>query len=141
MSSIPQRFNQDELSDLTRDLNLSKEASELLASRLNNKNLLEEGNKITFYCTREKGLLPFFSQEDNLVFCYEIRGLLEKMGLPKYFPDDFRLFIDSSKRILKYFLLHIGNKYGTIPTAHSTKMKEVYNIIDLVSEKMKYSKT
>ncbi|GBN34517.1 hypothetical protein AVEN_7100-1 [Araneus ventricosus] len=33
MSSISQRFNQDELNDLTRDLNLSKEASELLASR------------------------------------------------------------------------------------------------------------
>ena len=27
MSSIPQRFNQDELKDHTRDLNLSKEAS------------------------------------------------------------------------------------------------------------------
>ena len=38
MSSIPQRFNHDELNHLTRDLNLSKEASELLVSRLKDKN-------------------------------------------------------------------------------------------------------
>lgn len=47
-SSVPQRFNQNELNDLTRDLNLSKKASELLASRLNDKNLLEPETKITF---------------------------------------------------------------------------------------------
>ena len=34
-SSSVQRFSQQELSDLIRDLNLSKESSELLASRLN----------------------------------------------------------------------------------------------------------
>jgi len=34
-SSNPQRFNQTKLSDLIRDLCFSKEASELLASRLN----------------------------------------------------------------------------------------------------------
>lgn len=35
---------------------LSKEASELLAFRLNNKNLLNSGTKITFYPTRKKDL-------------------------------------------------------------------------------------
>lgn len=138
ISSIPQCFNQDELNDLTRDLNLSKEASELLASRLKEKNLLEPGTKITFYCTREKDLLPFFSEEQNLVFCHAIRELLVKMGLSEYFPDDWRLFIDSSKRSLKCVLLHNGNKYGSIPIAHSTKMKEQYDIIAFVLEKIKY---
>ena len=137
-ASIPQQFNQDELNDLTRDLNLSKETSELLASRLKDKNLLEQGTKITFYRTREKDLLPFFSQEEDLVFCHEIRGLLEKMSLPKYFQDDWRLFIDSSKRSLKCVLLHNGNKFGSIPIAHSTKMKEEYNTIALILEKLKY---
>jgi len=138
IASVPQCFNQDELNDLTRDLNLSKEASELLASRLKEKNLLEPGTKITFYRTREKDLLPFFSEEQNLVFCHAIRELLVKMGLPEYFPDDWRLFIDSSKRSLKCVLLHNGNKYGSIPIAHSTKMKEQYDIIALVLEKIKY---
>lgn len=137
-SSFPQRFNQDEVSDLARDLNLSKEASELLASRLKDKNLLEEGTKITFYRTREKDLLPFFSQEDNFVFCHDVTNLLEQMGLPKYSPDDWRLFIDSSKRSLKCVLLHNGNKYGSIPIAHSTQMKEEYDTIALVLKNIKY---
>nr|CAI5820804.1 unnamed protein product [Callosobruchus analis] len=137
-SSVPQRFNQNELNDLTRDLNLSKKAAEVLASRLKEKNLLEQGTKITFYRTREKDLLPFFSQEDNLVFCHEIRGLMKEMGLSAYIPDEWRLFIDSSKRSLKCVLLHNGNKYGSIPIAHSTKLKEEYNTIGLVLQKIKY---
>nr|CAI5835337.1 unnamed protein product [Callosobruchus analis] len=137
-SSVPQRFNQNELNDLTRDLNLSKKAAEVLASRLKEKNLLEQGTKITFYRTREKDLLPFFSQEDNLVFCHEIRGLMKEMVLSAYIPDEWRLFIDSSKRSLKCVLLHNGNKYGSIPIAHSTKLKEEYNTIGLVLQKIKY---
>ena len=38
-SSLPQLFSQGELNDLIRDFNLSKESSELLASRLKEKNL------------------------------------------------------------------------------------------------------
>ena len=36
-SLLPQLFSQGELNDLTRDLNLSKESSKLLASRLKEK--------------------------------------------------------------------------------------------------------
>ena len=36
-SSLPQLFSQGELNDLIRDINLSKESSELLASRLKEK--------------------------------------------------------------------------------------------------------
>ena len=49
--------------------------------------------------------------------------------LTEYFPHDWRLFIDSSKRSLKCVLLHNGNKLDSIPIAHSTKMKEDYNNI------------
>ncbi|KAL4107754.1 hypothetical protein QTP88_018046 [Uroleucon formosanum] len=119
-----QRFNQNELSGLIRELCLLKEASELLASRLNDKNLLNSGTKITFYRTREKDLLSFFSHENDLVFCNDINGLLLKMGLNEYFSIDWRLFIDSSKRSLKCVLLHNGSRYGSIPIAHTTKMKE-----------------
>ena len=52
-SSEPILFNPEELSNLIRDLNLSKESSELLASRLNDRNLLQQGTKITFYRTRD----------------------------------------------------------------------------------------
>ena len=55
-STGPQRFDQPELNDLVRDLGLSKELSELLASRLNSKNLPQDGTKVTFYRHRENKL-------------------------------------------------------------------------------------
>jgi hypothetical protein len=39
-TSVSKRFNQQELNDLNRDLSLSKNKTELLASRLKEKNLL-----------------------------------------------------------------------------------------------------
>ena len=48
-TSYSECFDQNELSDLIRDLNLSKHSSELLASRLKEKNVLQPGTKITFY--------------------------------------------------------------------------------------------
>ena len=96
----PQCFHQEELSDLLRDLGLSKESSEVLASRLKEENLLERGTSITFYRTREQYLLPFFTQVKTLVFCNDVGGLLRQMGVPVYIPTDWRLFIDSSQRSL-----------------------------------------
>lgn len=137
-STAAQNFNQHELNDLIRDLNLSKESSELLASRLKEKNLLESGTKITFYRNREKNLLPFFSENNKLVFCSDIEGLLKEIGLPGYVKSEWRLFIDSSKRSLKCVLLHNGNKYGSIPIGHSTSMKEEYQTISIILEKINY---
>jgi hypothetical protein len=37
-----------------------------------------------------------------------------------------------------FVLLHNGNKYGSIPIAHSTIMKEEYKTISLVVERIKY---
>nr|XP_033805896.1 fibrous sheath-interacting protein 2-like [Geotrypetes seraphini] len=48
-TSHSERFDQNELSDLIRDLNLSKESFELLAYRLKENNVLQLGMKITFY--------------------------------------------------------------------------------------------
>jgi DNA gyrase/topoisomerase IV subunit B len=66
------------LGDLFRDLNLSKESSELLASRLKEKNILHPGMKITFHQMRENDLLPFFTEDNNLVFCKENRKPFEE---------------------------------------------------------------
>ncbi|KAI6658945.1 hypothetical protein LOD99_10864 [Oopsacas minuta] len=75
------------------------------------------------YIHREEGLPHYFSQQEGLVFCNDIEGLLLEMGVPQYKPEDWRLLIDSSKRSLKCVLLHNGNKYASIPTGHSTKLK------------------
>lgn len=45
----------------------------------------------------EKIFTLIFSHENNIVFCQDVKGLLLKIGLPEYFPIDWRLFIDSSK--------------------------------------------
>ena len=59
-STIPDQFNQEELNDLIRNLNLSKESSELLAWRIKEKNCLSSEARITFYRTRERHLLPYY---------------------------------------------------------------------------------
>ena len=133
-----QTFNQEELNDLVRDLALSKAASELLASRLHQKNLLSPLTKISYYRDREQGFLPYFAQRENCVYCCDIEGLLKKLGLKTYDADEWRLFIDSSKRSLKVVLLHNGNLFGSIPLAHSVTLRERYENIDLVLQLISY---
>ena len=135
-SSIQTQFNQSELSDLVRDLGLSKELSEVLASRVNEKNCLSPRTKITFYRNREQKLLQYFTKEKNLVYCNDIQGLLLEMGIPKYNPKDWRLFLDSLKVSLKCVLLHNGNKHASIPIGHSTTLKEQYKSIKIVLHKL-----
>ena len=98
-------FNQEELNDLVRDLALSKAASELLASRLYQKNLLAPFTKVSYYRDREQQFLPYFAQVENCVYCCDIEGLLKELGLMTYDPNDWRLFIDSSKRSLRVVYL------------------------------------
>lgn len=69
-------FNQFELNDLVRDLGLLKENSEILASRFKEKNLLAPGTKILFYCNRDAPLRKYFSNENSLVFCNDVEGLI-----------------------------------------------------------------
>jgi len=59
------------------------------------------------------------------------------MGL-EYRPEDWWLFIGSSKRSLKCVSLHYGNKYSSLPIAHSTKLKEEYENIKMVLQKLCY---
>ena len=47
-----ENFNQAELNDLIRDLSLSKDLSELLLSRLKEKNMLQKEKNVTFYRNR-----------------------------------------------------------------------------------------
>ena len=54
------QFNQSELNDLVHDLDLSKQAAELLASRLNEKYLLDSSAKVSFFWKRDKFFLIFF---------------------------------------------------------------------------------
>ncbi|KAI6659705.1 hypothetical protein LOD99_14630 [Oopsacas minuta] len=87
---------------------------------------------------REEGLIHDFSQQEDLVFYNVIGGLLPEMGVPQYRPEDWSLFNDSSKRSLKCVLLHNGNKYASVSIVHSTKLKEEYENIKMLLQKLKY---
>ena len=123
-SSLPQLFSQGKLSDLIKDLNFSKESCELLASRLKEKNLFQPGTLITFYRKCHIEFLPYFTWENDIVYCNNVAGLLQHLGIQQYDPQDWHLFIDSSKRSLKCVLLHNSNLYGSVPLSHSTTLKE-----------------
>ena len=125
-----------QLNDLIRDLYLPKQSAELLASRLQENNLLYAGINVTFYWKKEE-FLKYFTFEDGLVFWIDMHRLLN-VGLLEYKPEEWRLFIDTSKRSLKCVLLHHGHKFGSIPIKHSVTLKEMYENTNFVLDKLKH---
>lgn len=140
-SDEPLHFNQSELNNLVRELNLTKDCAELLGSRLNAKNLLAPGTKFAWYRHRENEFLPYFEADDDLIFCCNIPGLVCRLGGSgiDYNAGDWRLFIDSSRTSLKAVLLHNGNEYGSVPVAYSTRLKETYENLQRVLTKIRYT--
>ena len=72
-----------------------------------------------------------------MCYCHDINGLFEEIDFP-YDPSDWRLFLDSSTRSLKAVLLHNGNKYPSIPIAHSVHLKEGYENVKHLLRLVKY---
>ena len=122
-SKKPHLLNQKELDDLIRDLNLPKNKSELLASRLKEWNFLLLSCRITNYRSRHQLFSCYFAVEESLCYCSNINGLFSAIGF-QYEPKEWRLFMDSSKSILKAVLLHNGNQYPSIPVPYSVHLKE-----------------
>jgi hypothetical protein len=61
----------------------------------------------------------------DLCYCNDISALFDTFGIP-YDPQDWRLFIDSSKSSIKAVILHNGNLHPSVPVAYSTTMRETY---------------
>jgi hypothetical protein len=74
-----------------------------------------------------------------LVYCNDVYGLMNELKENIYEPNDWRLFIDSSKRSLKAVLLLNTNVYAPVPVAHSVTLKEKYENIEMVLNKIKYT--
>jgi hypothetical protein len=53
--------------------------------------------------------------------------------------NEWRLFIDSTKRSLKVVLLHNGNNQASLPIGHSVHFKESYENLELVLTKIGYT--
>ena len=130
--NTPHPFSQKELNYLVRDLSLSKDFAELLASRL------KYSARISFFCNRHQEYLHFFSTVKDLVYCADIVQLLLKLGVTQYEPKDWGLFIDSSKQSLKCVLLYNSNQFPSVLIAHSTTVKEKYEAVKYVLGKIDY---
>ena len=73
------------------------------------------------------------------MFCYDVDGLVNALGI-KHDPQGWRLFIDFSKLNLKAVLLHNGNQHPSIPVGHAVHMKETYENLKQLLNKLEYSK-
>jgi len=73
------------------------------------------------------------------VFCYDVDGLMNALRI-KHDPQEWRLFIDSSKLSLKAMLLHNGKQHLSIPAGHAVHMKETYENLKQLLYKLQYSK-
>ena len=98
--SIPKLFTRAEPNDLVIDFNLPKNAAKVLSFWLKEKNLFDKGNKISYFRTRHEEFLPFFVMDENLGYCTDVNSLLKILGIQTYVREDWRLFVDSSRRIL-----------------------------------------
>lgn len=131
-------ISQSELNDLIRDLHLSKQKAELLASRLQQWNYLDRATVVSVYRNRNQELIQFFKKEGKMCFCDNIKGLFDGMTTP-YNPNEWRLFIDGSKYSLKAGLIHNGNIKPSVPIAHEVQTKESYSIVRDILAKIKYN--
>ncbi|KAI6648548.1 hypothetical protein LOD99_8028 [Oopsacas minuta] len=95
----PQTFTQGVLNDLVRDLDLSKDKAELLASRLKQKNLLDKDVLVSHYRKRNFDLAQYYTTDGPLCYCNDIEGLYANL-IQEHSSSDWCLFIDSSKRSL-----------------------------------------
>ena len=120
--------------NLARVLNLTGRGKEILGSRLKQNNAVTPDFRVTNHRDR-KEFKPFdecfFTDlATNLTYCNKIHRLFDELGHP-YNPQEWRMFIDSSKESLKVVLLHNGNKLPLVPIAYSTVTAEIYSKLKL----------
>ena len=122
---------------MIRDLGLTKSNAELLTSRLRQWNLLDDSVQITEQRKRHQSFSSFFTMQNAICFCNDVSRLFYSIGIP-CIPSEWRLFIDSSSKSLKAVLIHNGNKYPSLPLAHSVHLKETYENVKTVLNVLKY---
>lgn len=107
------------LNAIARKLGLSKHKAEMLASEMQNDNLLAEGVTLRSFRYRNDRFKQFFlaDAENKFVHCKDINGLMAAMNIGEYKADEWRLFIDSSQSSLKGMRTRCngGNDFHSIP--------------------------
>ncbi|GBM73724.1 hypothetical protein AVEN_251167-1 [Araneus ventricosus] len=88
------------------------------------------------FCLAARGS---FCQDGDIIFCNDVDSLFKALGL-QHNPQEWRLFIDSSKVSLKAVLLHNGNKHPSISVGYAVHMKETYETFKHMLSSIEYSK-
>lgn len=137
---FPHLISQARFNDLVRDMYLPKSLGELLGSRLRQWNLMEPGVKITLQRSRQEEIQQYFLENETKTsgYCANINGLMYSLNIA-YVPENWRLFIDSSKTSLKAVLLHNGNVHPSIPVFYSKHTKETFDSMEMILNTIKYS--
>ena len=138
-SDEPKPLTQNEMDYIVAKLGLSQRNSEMLTSFLKRRKLTQQNVSATSYRKRQTEFQKFYTveNENTFTYCNDIEGLVTKLGM-EYIAVDWRLFIDGSVLSLKAVLLHKTNKVQSIPVAMGTNMKETYQTLNNILEKIKY---
>ncbi|CAI9726966.1 Hypothetical predicted protein [Octopus vulgaris] len=83
----PDLITQPELSDLVGELTLTKQQSEVLTSRLQQWKLLDKDAHVTVFRKHSADLQQFFTLENNLTYCNNLRDLFNALELT-YEPNE-----------------------------------------------------
>lgn len=134
-SSAPHIITAGELNELVWDLHLTKNQSELLASRLPGWNVLNTDAKVTYFTAN---LIDLFPMTGELCYCNDIWALFIKFGID-HDAREWRFFIDTSKSTIKAVLLHNGNVHLSIPVVYSVAMRETYQNMKEILECIHYA--
>lgn len=138
----PHFITQSDFDDLVRESNMSKRSAEIWASRLKQWKLVVPDFRITSGRKRANysNFNEYFALDDysKIAYCTDVDGLFEAFGQP-HNPDNWRLFIDSSVESLKVVLLHIGNKFASVPIAYGRNVPENYETMKSILTLINYN--
>lgn len=132
-------IKQERLNMMVRQLKLSQRQAIALSQHLKAVNILAPGVKVFGFRQRQQELVQFFDVNDDNTFAYckNIAGVMGYMNI-EYKAEDWRIFIDSSKRSLKAVLLYKDKTVTPIPIAISSNTKESYESMRMILKAVKY---
>lgn len=132
-------ISQQRLDLMSRQLKLSQARQIILSKHLKAVNILAPDVKVYGSRGRQRNFKPYFDRDatNTFAYCTDICGLMRAMNY-RYDPEEWRLFIDSSKRSLKAVLLYIDNTKNPVPIAISSNTKENYESMKKIIDSVKY---
>ena len=111
----------------------------IFRSRLKGWNLLRQDIKVWFYLNAMT--YTRISSSRKMVSCFAMMfvPLWKFLVMNRaYNPDQWRLFIDSSKVSLKMVIFHNGNRFSSVPSAHAANTKGRCESMKLLLGKITY---